>query len=107
MHSIQENCGDSFAQASCLVGDKWSLQIIHTLSGGSASRFNGLQDKVSGICPRTLSARLDKLQDCGIIDKQVFAEVPTRVEYSLTPKGEALLPVIEALERWSAEYAAA
>lgn len=86
-----------------LVGDKWSLLIIRDLVTG-CKRFGELQRSLQGISSRTLSERLSRLEGEGLVNRQVYAEVPPRVEYSLTEKGKALVGLIEAMrqygERW-------
>jgi DNA-binding HxlR family transcriptional regulator len=88
------------------VGDKWTLLIIRDLVTG-CKRFSELQKSLQGISSRTLSERLSKLESEGLVNRRVYAEVPPRVEYSLTEKGEALVGLIEAMrefgERWLAE----
>ncbi len=85
---------------------KWTLLIIRDLAEGR-SRFCELERSLAGISPRTLSLRLRDLEHEGIVDRQTFAEVPPRVEYVLTDKGEALMPIIEDMrsfgEQWLAE----
>lgn len=89
-----------------LVGDKWTLLIIRDLVTG-CKRFGELQRSLQGISSRTLSERLSWLEGEGLVTRRVYAEVPPRVEYSLTEKGEALVGLIEAMrqygERWLAD----
>jgi DNA-binding HxlR family transcriptional regulator len=79
----------------------WSVEICFVLRMHGVLRFNELQRTLDGIGSRTLSRRLDELGDQGIVNREAYAEVPVRVEYSLTPKGERLgdlmLPVIAHL----------
>jgi DNA-binding HxlR family transcriptional regulator len=86
-----------------IVCGKWTLLLVRDLAEG-CSRFCELERSLAGISPRTLSLRLRALEEEGIVERQTFAEVPPRVEYSLTPKGEALIPIIEGMreygERW-------
>ena len=86
-----------------VISGKWTLLIIRDLADDSL-RFCELERSLEGISPRTLSLRLRALEEEGIVERQTFAEVPPRVEYSLTPKGEALIPIIEGMrdygERW-------
>jgi DNA-binding HxlR family transcriptional regulator len=86
-----------------IVCGKWTLLLVRDLAEG-CSRFCELERSLAGISPRTLSLRLRALEEEGIVERQMFAEVPPRVEYSLTPKGEALIPIIEGMrdygERW-------
>src|SRR3954464_13188367 len=80
------------AAAMEIIGNKWTALILRDLVNGPI-RFGELEKSVGGINPRTLSQRLDDLEEHGIITKQSFAEVPPRCEYSLTEKGLDLIPV--------------
>jgi DNA-binding HxlR family transcriptional regulator len=86
-----------------IVCGKWTLLLVRDLAEG-CSRFCELERSLAGISPRTLSLRLRALEEEGILARQTFAEVPPRVEYALTAKGRALLPLIEDMraygERW-------
>ena len=73
---------------------KWTLLVIRDLAEGR-SRFCELERSLQGISPRTLSLRLRALEEEGIVERQTFPEVPPRVEYALTDKGRALVPLIE------------
>jgi DNA-binding HxlR family transcriptional regulator len=87
-----------------ILGDKWTAQIIRELSGGSC-RFSQLEQAL-GIGPRTLSQRLDSMEEQQVVSKEQFAEAPPRVEYSLTQKGQDLLPVLQSMAAWGAKYPA-
>jgi DNA-binding HxlR family transcriptional regulator len=86
-----------------VVCGKWTLLLVRELSEGT-SRFCELERSLQGISPRTLSLRLRALEDEGIVERATFPEVPPRVEYALTEKGLALLPIIDGMrhygERW-------
>ena len=88
--------GTSCAVAACadLIGTKWTSLIIHDLSEG-ARRFTELEHACPGISPRTLSERLHMLELSGMVVRSSYPESPPRVEYELTPKGLALLPIID------------
>lgn len=86
-----------------LVGDKWTLLIVRDLADG-CKRFSVLQRTVAGISPRTLSDRLSALESCGMITRVAYAEVPPRVEYSLTEMGRGLIPIIEAMREYGHKY---
>lgn len=73
---------------------------------GGTRRFGELRDELIGISPKTLTERLRSMEQNGIVVRAVFAEVPLRVEYTLTPLGESLRPVIEALRQWGESPAA-
>ncbi len=79
-----------------IVCSKWTMLVIRDLAEGR-SRFCELERSLTGISPRTLSLRLRALEEEGIVERQTFAEVPPRVEYALTEKGVALLPIIESM----------
>jgi len=94
------------ANAARLLGDRWTLVILRDLADGPA-RFSELEESSGGISPRTLVDRLRQMEDQGLIHRESFREIPPRVQYSLTAKGEATLPVIEALrvfgDNWLSE----
>ena len=86
-----------------LVCAKWTILVIRDLAEGR-SRFCELERSLAGISPRTLSLRLRALEGQGIVTRRTFAEVPPRVEYTLTEKGRALLPLIEDMRRYGREW---
>ena len=86
-----------------IIGNKWTALILRDLNTGP-KRFNELEKLVGGINPRTLSQRLDDLQVHGIITKQSFAEVPPRTLYTLTQKGQDLVPVLKQMSSWGDKY---
>ena len=79
-----------------MLGTKWTSLIVHDLSEG-ARRFTELARACPGISPRTLSARLHTLEEQGVILRRTFPESPPRVEYELTGKGVALLPILDEM----------
>jgi DNA-binding HxlR family transcriptional regulator len=89
-----------------IVSGKWTLLVLRDLAD-APKRFTELERSLSGISPRTLSQRLAMLEKEGILEREQFFEVPPRVEYRLTPKGAALIPLIEEMrsygERWLLE----
>jgi len=89
-----------------IVCGKWTLLLIRDLAEGR-SRFCELERSLQGISPRTLSLRLRALEEEGIVERDTFPEVPPRVEYQLTEKGRALLPIIDGMrvygDRWLAQ----
>ena len=90
------------ATADIICG-KWTILVIRDLAEGR-SRFCELERSLAGISPRTLSLRLRALEEQGIVARHTYPEVPPRVEYSLTPKGMALVPLIEDMRRYGREY---
>ena len=93
-----------------VVCGKWTLLLVRDLADG-CSRFCELERSLQGISPRTLSLRLRALEEEGIVERHTFGEVPPRVEYALTEKGRALLPIVEGMraygEAWLGEGAGA
>jgi DNA-binding HxlR family transcriptional regulator len=86
-----------------IVCGKWTLLVIRDLAEGR-SRFCELERSLSGISPRTLSLRLRALEEEGIVERQTFPEVPPRVEYALTDKGRALVPLIEDMRAYGLKW---
>lgn len=97
------------AAAMEIIGNKWTALILRDLTTGP-KRFGELEKSLStggrgaGISPRTLSQRMDDLEAQGIITKQSFAEVPPRCEYTLTQKGEDLVPILKQMAVWGEKY---
>ena len=92
--------------ATCvqLIGNKWKLLIIRNLVYNDRQRFTDFTKSIPGISKKVLTDNLRALEDDGLIDREVFAEVPPRVEYSLTPLGKTLKPVLDAMLEWGTEY---
>ena len=91
------------AAAAAILGAKWTPQILYALCHG-VHRFGELQKEVGGVNPRTLSARLVELEKTGIVKKESFAEMPPRIEYSLTAKGKDLVPILKMMADWSEKH---
>ncbi len=86
-----------------IISGKWTLLVIRDLVDDNR-RFCELERSLEGISPRTLSLRLRSLEEEGILARQTFAEVPPRVEYKLTEKGRALVPIIESMRSYGSEW---
>jgi DNA-binding HxlR family transcriptional regulator len=93
------------ASAMQIIGNKWTALILRDLFSGP-KRFCELEKSVGHINPRTLSQRLDDLEEHGIITKQSFAEVPPRTEYALTKKGIDLQPILKQMAAWGTKHSA-
>ncbi len=91
------------ARTADIISGKWTLLIIRDLASG-VKRFNQLERSLHGISPKTLSERLRSLEKEGIITRQTFAEVPPRVEYSLTDKGRDLVAVVESMRSYGRRW---
>ena len=110
--TVEEGCGCSanpilpaalcpVEEASRIVGQKWTLQIIYSLMGSDTRRFCELQEALGGVNPSTLSSRLKMLEEEGMVERLQISSIPPHVEYKLTPMGEQLSGVIHELMNWS------
>ena len=86
-----------------LLGDVWTLMIVYTLLTGT-KRFGELLEVMDNVSPKTVSQRLKLLEELGFVQRQAFAEIPPRVEYSLTEKGLALVDIMEAIKQFAQRY---
>jgi len=91
------------AQTLDLIGERWTLLMVRELAFGR-TKFSEFQEGLPGIPARVLSDRLKKLEQHGFVDRTVYSQHPLRAEYRLTPKGESLKPVLDALVRWGYEH---
>jgi DNA-binding HxlR family transcriptional regulator len=101
--SAESNSRCPVCRTADVVCGKWTLLVIRDLADGRR-RFCELERSLEGISPRTLSLRLRALEEEGIVARHTFPEVPPRVEYALTEKGEALVPLIEDMRRYGAAW---
>lgn len=88
-----------------LIGDKWKVLILRELIGGT-KRFGELKKSIGGVSQKVLTAQLRDMEASGLISRKVYAEVPPRVEYSLTETGRSLRPILDAMISWGTEYKA-
>ena len=86
-----------------VLGGKWTILLVRDLADGRC-RFCELERSLEGISPRTLSLRLRALEEQVIVERKTFPEVPPRVEYTLTNKGRALVPIIEGMREYGREW---
>ena len=89
-----------------LIGNKWKLLILKNLIYTGKQRFTDFTKTVPGISKKVLTDNLRSLEDDGLIEREVFAEVPPRVEYSLSELGKTLKPILDAMMDWGTEYKA-
>lgn len=87
------------------ICDKWSLLVIYTLNAHNAEpiRFNALRKLIPDISQKMLTSTLKTLEADGYVNRKVYAEVPPRVEYSLTPRSETLIPIMNSLIEWAGD----
>ena len=83
-----------------IIGDSWTILILRDLFLDGPRRFQDLQESLSGASPNTLSARLKKLEEHGIVERRFYEQHPPRAEYALTDKGRELGPVMKSLRDW-------
>jgi DNA-binding HxlR family transcriptional regulator len=103
MEPVHEISNCSVAACAEILGGKWTALLVHDLSEGPR-RFSELESACPGISPRTLSERLRTLEANGVLVRYSYAESPPRVEYELTDKGEALLPIIREMRRFGHDW---
>ena len=85
-------------------GDKWSLFVLYQLHDKGTLRFNELHREMADCSQKMLSQTLKRLEQIGLISRQVYPEVPPKVEYSLTARGQSLMPHVSALIGWALEH---
>jgi DNA-binding HxlR family transcriptional regulator len=101
---MSDECADDtcpVARAVGILDGKWTMLVIRDLLGGTR-RFSELRASLAGISPKTLTDRLRSLEEHGLVQRVAYAEIPPRVEYTLTAEGRRLEPVIGALAAWGA-----
>jgi len=86
------------------ITDKWSLLVLYTLEQKEVLRFKDLWRQIPDISQKMLTSTLRHLEDDGIISREVFMEVPPRVEYRLSERGKSLMPHLDALISWGIEH---
>lgn len=86
-----------------LIGDKWKVLILRDLMAGT-KRFGELKKSIGSVTQKVLTAQLRAMEESGLVIRKVYAEVPPKVEYTLTETGYSLKSVMDALESWGADY---
>jgi DNA-binding HxlR family transcriptional regulator len=100
------------SQAGCpvagtleLIGERWTCLIVRDLTMGRSGKFNDLLESLEGISTNLLSQRLKELEQAGIVERHMYSDHPPRAEYTLTQKGEELLPLMAAISKWGVKHA--
>ena len=101
--TTDNDSSDNLAKALNLVGDKWSMLILHHLKQNGSMRYKECQ-AADGMSSRTLSQRLAELEKAGLIAKKEYNEYPPRTEYTITDKGLAITPALDAMAEWSKKF---
>lgn len=86
-----------------LIGNKWKVLILRDLMPGT-KRFGELKKSIGNVSQKVLTAQLRDMEVCGLISRKVYAEVPPRVEYSLTELGQSLKPILDSMQNWGESY---
>jgi DNA-binding HxlR family transcriptional regulator len=87
-----------------VIGERWTILILRDLVVGGPRKFQDFERSLTGISPNTLSARLKRLEDAGIVERRFYEQHPPRAEYMLTEKGSELRPVLRALLEWGQRH---
>ena len=88
-----------------LIGDKWKVLILRDLMPGT-KRFGELKKSIGSVSQKVLTAQLRAMEESGLVHREVYAEVPPRVEYSLTELGRSLKPILDSMSAWGEGYKA-
>ena len=86
-----------------LIGDKWKVLILRDLMPGT-KRFGELKKSVGNVSQKVLTAQLRTMEESGLVNRKVYAEVPPRVEYSLTEKGRSVVPILQSICQWAGVF---
>jgi len=92
------------ARSLGVIGDRWTILILRDLVRLGPRKFQDLERSLSGISPNTLSARLKRLEEAGVVERRFYEQHPPRAEYVLTDAGKELRPVLKALFEWGQRY---
>jgi len=92
------------ARSLGVIGDRWTILILRDLVRLGPRKFQDLERSLSGISPNTLSARLKRLEEAGVVERRFYEQHPPRAEYVLTDVGKELRPVLKALFEWGQRY---
>lgn len=103
MNEIKELPACPVETTLSLIGDKWKVLILRDLITGT-KRFGELKKSIGTVSQKVLTAQLRNMEENGLVHRKVYAEVPPRVEYSLTELGQSLKPILDALQNWGEEY---
>ena len=95
-----EAAAHAVEQALDVIKGRWKLLILFHLFGGRVQRFSELERSIAGVSQKMLTQQLRQLETAGLVRRVIYPEVPPRVEYALTERGQALCPVLDALLQW-------
>ncbi|OBR66505.1 hypothetical protein A7K91_03405 [Paenibacillus oryzae] len=86
-----------------VIGGKWRMKIMYQLAGEKVIRYGELKRQIPAITHKMLSSQLKELECCGIVNREEYHQIPPKVEYSLTPRGRTLMPILEGMCKWGVE----
>ncbi len=92
-----DSCPINFAMSK--IGGKWKPIILHRIKVG-INRFGVLKRAIPAISKQMLTSQLRELEEDGLIERKIFAEIPPKVEYSISPNGESIFPLLDSIEKW-------
>jgi len=95
------------ARSLDIIGERWTILILRDLLLGGPLRFQDFENSLSGISPNTLSARLKRLEEHGVVERRFYEQHPPRADYVLTDKGRQLGPVLKTLLDWGRKHTVA
>lgn len=101
MKSVRGTCPRPLEEAAAFLSKKWAISLIITLGNFGSLRFNTIIDRLEGPMAKIISERLKELEKEGIVQRRSYAEIPPRVEYSLTKKGQQLTKALKPLSQWA------
>lgn len=93
-----------FAYTLSVIGGKWKMIILYILKFNKVIRYNELKRQIGKITYKTLSTQLKELEADGLVIRKEYPQIPPKVEYSLSPKGQSLIPIMDAMCNWGADY---
>ncbi len=101
----QENLGETgFDYTLSLISGKYKMVILYTLMEFGTVRFNEMKRYIGKISYKTLSKALKDLENCGLVNRKAYNEIPPKVEYSLTDKGKTLIPILDSMCEWGDQH---
>lgn len=100
---VEKHICPKFEKTFAMLGKRWTGLIIRILMDGSC-RFIEIEHAIPGISDRMLAERLKELEQEGIVQRSVFAEIPVRIEYGLTSQGHSLAKALDSIQKWADEY---
>jgi DNA-binding HxlR family transcriptional regulator len=96
--ALENDC--PIAYTISVIGGRWKLSILALLADRGPLRYSELKTRLGGISERMLTLQLKQLEQCGLISKKIFGEIPPRTEYQLSERGQSLQPILEQMTKW-------